>query len=133
MGNVKLDSTFGFQVSSAALQRESAFFKTQFKDVWVPPVGQDGKYRIFIGCNGVDLVGLLILLLTLHQDFATRSNNSHFLPYAVSMSTLRTVVQLTDFFETRRAGELTLDRELRWFDHLKRDDGLWALPKSMKG
>lgn len=98
MDDVKVDSRLGFQVSSAMLQRESTFFKTHFERTWIPPVNQDGKYHIFLGCKGIDLVGLLIFLLTMHQDFATRSNNLSFLPYAVSMSTLGTIVQLTDFF-----------------------------------
>ena len=133
MGDVKVDSTPGFQVSSAILQRESEFFKIQFKNNWIPPVEQDGKYHISIGFNGDDLVGVLIFLLTMHQEFATRSNNLDFLPYRVSMRTLGTIVQLTDSFQTRPAGELVVDRSLRWLDHLKRNNGLWALPKSLKG
>ena len=123
---------FSFQVSSAALQRESAFFENHFKDFWAPPV-QAGKYHLLCGFNGAELVGLLVLLLTMHQNFATRTSNNCLLPRTVSMSTLSSIIRMTDFFLVRSAGELLQHPTVRWLDAFKRDDGRWALPKSMKG
>ena len=69
----------------------------------------------------------------MQKDFATQNNNSDLLPQTVSMKTLLSIVKMTDYFVMRPACELLLDSTRSWLDTFKRDDGMWALPKSMKG
>jgi hypothetical protein len=118
----KSAGSFSFQVSSVALQRESAFLKTHSKDFWAPALQGDGKLHMSTDFEDAELVGVLILLTTMHHDFATRTGNG-FLPCTVSMATLYSIIRMAYFFLVRSAGDLLQNPTVRWLNTFKRDDG----------
>lgn len=69
-----------------------------------------------------ELVGVLILLTTMHHDFATRTGNG-FLPCTVSMATLHSIIRTAYLFLVRSAGDLLQNPTVRWLNTFKRDDG----------
>lgn len=132
---VQTNGNAGFQVSSTVLQRQSFYFKIQFRTRFAPTKQADGKYHVYSGYIGADLVGFLILLLAMHQDFSTRTQDGRYLavqlPATVPLNTLISIMDITDYFIMRRACDILADSSASWFEQFKRN-GKWAVPKKYK-